>query len=118
MASVDSELREILEVLLQLPPDRISQVRELLLSLRDESDAPAEFQADAAAFERMRADLRRQYPGRVVAIYKGDVVADGEDKMAVFDAVLQRYGPVVCFIDSVESTGPRHVRIPSSWITR
>ncbi len=115
---MDSELRDILEVLLQLPPDRISQVRELLLSLRDESDAPAEFLAEVAAYERMRTDLRKRYPGRVVAIYKGDVVADGEDKMAVFDAVLQRLGPVVCYIDSVESPTPRRVRMPSSWIAR
>ncbi len=115
---MDSELREILEVLLQLPPERISQVHELLLSLRDESNAPAEFLADVAAFDRMRVDLRKQYPGRVVAIYKGHVVADGEDKMGVFDAVLEKYGPVVCYIDSVESSAPRRVRLPSSWITQ
>jgi hypothetical protein len=52
---MDSELREILEALLRLPPERISQVCELLLSLQVEEEAPAGFRAEAAAFERIRS---------------------------------------------------------------
>ncbi len=115
---MDSELRDILEVLLRLPPEKISQLRELLLSLQVEEEAPAGFRAEAAAFERMRPDLRKQFPGRVVAIYQGEVVANGEDKMAVFEAVLQKCGPVTCYIDSVEPSSARRVSLPSAWIAR
>jgi hypothetical protein len=113
---MDSELKEILAVLLRLSPERITQVRDLLVSLEEMSGAPAEFMAELATFERLRPDLRKRYPGRAVAIYKGEVVADGTDKMHVLDEVLARHGPVICYIDNVDPPAPR--RVPSVWSAR
>lgn len=112
---MDSELREILAALLRLPPDKISQVRDLLVSLEVSSGAPAEFMAEVAAFERLRPELRRAYPGRTVAIHGGKVIADGADKMETLGRVLETHGQVACYIEAVDPPAPRRARLPSAW---
>jgi hypothetical protein len=80
--------------------------------------APPEFLREIAAFERLKPELLKQYKGRVVAIYRGDVVAVGDDKMSVHDAVLEKFGSVPCYIEWVEEVTPRRARIVSVWRAR
>ena len=80
--------------------------------------APAEFEREMVAFQRLESALEAQYGGRVVAIHGGEVVAVGDDKMAVLDTVLASLGPVPWYIDRVAPGVPRRVRVPSAWIAR
>lgn len=61
---------------------------------------------EVAAFERLKPTLQEQYGGQAVAIYQGQVVAAGDDKMAVLGRVLDEYGPVPCYIEWVEPESP------------
>jgi hypothetical protein len=79
---------------------------------------PAEFEREVAAFERLKPALQDQYRGRAVAIYQGQVIAAGNDKMAVLDMVLETFGPVLCYIEWVVPEAPRRARIPSAWAAR
>ena len=79
---------------------------------------PAGFEHEVAAFERLKPALQEQYSGRAVAVFQGQVIAAGDDKMAVLGAVLKTHGPVQCYIEWVEPEVPRQARIPSAWVTR
>lgn len=79
---------------------------------------PPDFADEVAAFERLKPALQKDHAGQVVAIYQGQVVAVGDDKMAVLGQVLDKYGPISCYIEWVESESPRQVRLPSAWISR
>ncbi len=81
-------------------------------------DPPTDFAQEVAMFEQLRPALQAQYGGRAVAIYHGQVVATGDDKMAVLDAVLSKLGPVPCYIEWVEPDTPRRVRVSSAWVAR
>lgn len=76
------------------------------------------FEQEVAAFERMRSDLLGQYAGQFVAIYQGQVVASGSEKLALLDEVREQYGNVVCYIEKVASDSPRTVRMPSVRVAR
>ncbi len=82
------------------------------------SPMPPEFADEVAAFERLKPTLQAQYGGQVVAIYQGQVVATGDDKMAVLGRVLDEIGPVPCYIEWVEPESPRRARISSAWVKR
>lgn len=71
------------------------------------------FQREVAAFERMRPALLEKYAGRYVAIYHGEVIASGDDKLALLDQVREQFGHVVCYIEKVTPDAPRTVRMPS-----
>ncbi|MEZ4865635.1 MAG: DUF5678 domain-containing protein [Caldilineaceae bacterium] len=77
-----------------------------------------EFAREVAAFERLKPELIERYYGRVVAIYQGEVVAVGDDRMDVLGEVLERLGPVPCYIEWVTEQTPRRARITSAWIKR
>jgi hypothetical protein len=77
-----------------------------------------DFEREVAAFERLKPELLKTYKGRVVAIHQGQVVAVGDDRMAVLDTVLEKLGPVPCYIEWVEEETPRRVRMTSTWIAR
>lgn len=76
------------------------------------------FAQEVAAFEQLRPALLKQYPGRHVAIYQGEVVASGDEKLALLDQVRERFGPIVCYIEKVTLDSPRTVRMPSVRIVR
>ncbi len=76
------------------------------------------FAQEVAAFERLRPTLLRYYPEQYVAIYQGEVVASGEEKLTVLDSVRERFGPVVCYIERVAPDSPRTVRMPSAHAAR
>lgn len=88
------------------------------LATRQATAAPAEFEREVAAFERLKPALEEQHPGRAVAIHRGQVVAVGDDKMAVLGDVLAQFGPVPCYIEWVEPETPRRARISSAWVAR
>jgi hypothetical protein len=76
---------------------------------------PADLQAEIAAFTRLKPALLKQYPGRAVALYQGEVVAVGDDKTEMLASVYARLGEVRCYVEWVEPDTPRRVRIPSAW---
>ncbi len=82
----------------------------------DESDTSQinqAFEQEVAAFEQLKPALLEQYEGKYVAIYQKEVVASGDEKLALLAQVRQRYGNVVCYIEKVAPETPQTVRIPS-----
>ena len=88
------------------------------LMMRQAAAAPAEFEREVAAFERLKPALQEQHAGRAVAVHGGQIVAVGDDKMAVLDDVIAHFGPVPCYIEWVEPETPRRARISSAWVAR
>lgn len=77
-----------------------------------------QFEQEVLAFERLKPRLLRQYPGRVVGIYQGQVVAVGDNRLDVLDQIWDKFGEVSCYVENVEPETPRRARIPSAWIRR
>jgi hypothetical protein len=77
---------------------------------------PLEFLREAVAFARLKPELLKQYKGRVVAIHQSEVVAVGDDRMVVLGMVLEKLGPVPCYIEWVEEQTPRRARTTSTWV--
>jgi Family of unknown function (DUF5678) len=79
---------------------------------------PPAFLREAEAFTRLKPELLKQHKGRVVAIHQGKVVAVGDDRMDVLGVVLEKLGPVPCYIEWVEEETPRRARITSMWVVQ
>jgi hypothetical protein len=77
---------------------------------------PPEFEAEVAAFEQLKPELLERYRGRAVAIYQGQVIEVGDDKMDVLARVRERLGNVHCYVEWVEPDTPRRARVPSAWV--
>ena len=78
------------------------------------------FQREAEAFERMKSELLRQYPGRAVAIHNGQVIQVGGENESVADVAFRLYermGYVPLYVQRVEAS-PRVYRISSPRIVR
>ena len=84
---------------------------------------PTDFLQEVSAFEQLKPTLLKEHGGRVVAIYQGQVVAVGDDKLQVLELVFERLGPMPCYIEWVKpcllytSPSPRdrtRSRMPSS----
>lgn len=73
---------------------------------------------EIAAYERLKPTLLEQYMRQYVAIYQGQVVASGTDKLALVDQVRQRLGKVICYVEKVSTESPRTVRMPSVHVVR
>jgi hypothetical protein len=124
--NANSQVGQILRGLELLPPEKVAVVNDFVHFLRTqyETEMPAangnlaSFEREVAAFEALDPQIQDQYVGRAVAIYQGQIVADGDSKLAVLDAVFARFGQVSCYIDWVKPSGPRRVRVPSVWIAR
>ena len=124
--NANSQVGQILSGLESLPPEKVAAVNDFVRFLRAqyEVETPAangslaSFERDLAAFEALDPQIQEQYAGKAVAIYQGQIVADGDSKLAVLDAVLARFGQVPCYVDWVKPSGPRRVRVPSVWIAR
>jgi hypothetical protein len=82
------------------------------------SEITQAFEQEVAAFEQLRPALLEQYAGQYVAIYQGQVVASGDEKLALLDQVRERFGPIVCYIEKVSPDSPRTVRMPSVRVVR
>lgn len=125
--------KDIYEEILDLPPNSLVDLAAFIEFLRfkvrtDASvgevtkvaapPAPAEFLQAVAAFDRLKPQLLSEHGGRVVAIYQDRVVAVGDDRLSVFDEVVQKYGYVPCYIEWVEPETPRRARMPSAWVRK
>lgn len=124
--AASGQVSKILTGLERLPPEKVDAVRDFVSFLRTlyEVNAPADngnlasFEREVATFEALEPALQERYAGRAIAIYQGEVVADGDSKLAVLDAVLASFGQVPCYVDWVKPSGPRRVRVPSVWIAQ
>ena len=76
------------------------------------------FEQEIAAFEQLKPGLFEKYAGQYVAIYQGEVVASGDEKLALLDQVRERFGDVVCYIEKVTPDSPRTIRMPSFRLVR
>ena len=103
----------LLDTAIQAFVDKVEQ--QVTPAERARPSAPPEFLREAAAFARLKPELLKQYKGRVVAIHQGEVVAVGDDRMAVLGMVLEKLGPVPCYIEWVEAQTPRRARMTSTW---
>ncbi len=65
-----------------------------------------------AAFQKMLPKLLQQYEGQVVALYQGQVVGVGDDRMKVWRQAREKLGPVPVYIQTVEYP-PRIYELPS-----
>jgi PHD/YefM family antitoxin component YafN of YafNO toxin-antitoxin module len=78
-----------------------------------QSDYDEAFQREVEAFERMKPELLRQYPGRVVVIYNGQVIEVGNEDESVADVALRLYermGYAPIYVQRVEES-PRVYKI-------
>lgn len=82
------------------------------------SDIIQAFEQEVAAFERLKPTLIEQYPGQFVAIYQGEVIATGDEKLALLEQVREQFGNIVCYIEKASPNSPRTVRMPSIQIAR
>lgn len=65
------------------------------------------FAEEVAAFEQLRPSLLDQYEGQYVAVYQGEMVASGENKLALLHRVRERFGHIVCYIEKVTPDSPK-----------
>lgn len=86
------------------------------LDRKDQNDIA--FEKEVAAFERMKPELLEKYPGQFVAIYQGNVAVHGANETDVFNCFLEKFGPVICYIEKVQPETPRRGSITSVWIKR
>jgi antitoxin (DNA-binding transcriptional repressor) of toxin-antitoxin stability system len=82
---------------------------------RQEEEAAIE--REHAAFNQMLPELLNQYPGRVVAIYNGQVVGVGDDEAAVWEEARRRFKGVPIYVQVVEYP-PRVYKMPHRKVTR
>ena len=73
---------------------------------------------EIASFERMQAELSKQFGSQYVAIYQGQVVAHGPDKLKLTEQVYAQFGEVPCFIERADAADPRTARMPSIRIAK
>ena len=75
------------------------------------TEGNAGFERERAAFERLKPELLKQYPERVVAVVGGQVVEIGDDELEVFDRVHARFGNISMYVQKV-TEHPRVYHIP------
>jgi hypothetical protein len=73
--------------------------------------SPGGFKREKAAFERMKPDLMEKYPGKCVALVRGEVVEVGDDKIEVIERVRERFGNVSMYVQWVTDR-PRVYHLP------
>ena len=103
----------------------MSTKREIVIPTPEEDTAinagiaadPDTFELTGAAFERLKPELMRQYPEKVVAIVGGEVAEVGDDKLELYSRVRARFGDVSMFIQHVTEK-PRIYHIPSPRVVR
>lgn len=79
------------------------------------AEAEKAFKQEIAAFVALKSELLKQYPGQYVAIYRGQVVGNGDSRLALVKEVYNQFGEVPCYVEKVTLEPPRRVRIPSVW---
>ncbi len=79
------------------------------------AEAEEAFEQEVAAFKVLKPKLLQKYPDQYVAIYKGQVVANGDNRLSVVKEVYNQVGEVPCYVEKVTLEPLRRVRIPSVW---
>jgi hypothetical protein len=120
------DVPESREIVIKLPDDipvgkvklkiTITPVNEGELTWAERNALAVE--KEAAAFERMKAELIEKYEGQYVVIYKEKVVGHGDDERVLLDQFYKEYGEDNCYLERAAWDTPRRVRIPSFWIVR
>jgi len=84
---------------------------------RPQSPQAVAFAQERATFERILPQLLQEHPGKVVAIYQGQVVEVGDEIGATVEKVYTRYGYVPCYVGRVE-TKPHVYKFPHRKVIR
>jgi len=118
---------------IQLPQDLFDTVRKKAVAQQKTTDALViewisehlnesetseihrAFEQEVAAFEALKPGLLEQFPDQYVAIYQGQVVGNGDNRLALVKEVYDQFGEVPCYVEKVTLEPPRRVRIPSVW---
>lgn len=100
------------------PDSLVSEWVTEQLDSTEADEAKIAFEQEIAAFEQMKPALLEQYAGQFVAIYQGQVVAVGDNRLALVKEVYNRYGEVPCYVERVTAEPLRRVRITSVWKAR
>ncbi len=79
------------------------------------AEADEAFAREAAAFKALKPELLKKYPGQYVAIYQGQVVGNGDNRLTLVKEIYNKFGEVPCYVEKVSSELPQRVRIPSVW---
>lgn len=77
----------------------------------------AAIEQEARAFQEMLPDLLQKYPGRVVAICKGQVIGVGDQRMEVWQAARQAAAGAPVYIQDVQPV-PAVYKMPSRRVKR
>jgi hypothetical protein len=100
------------------PDDLVVEwVSERLQEL-ESSEIIQAFEQEVAAFERLKPTLIEMYPGQYVAIYLGEVIGTGDEKLALLEQMREQFGNLVCYIEKVSLDSPRTMRMPSIRVAR
>lgn len=100
------------------PDSLVSEWVTEQLDSTEADEAKIAFEQEIAAFEQMKPALLEQYAGQFVAIYQGQVVAVGGNRLALVKEVYNRFGEVPCYVEQVTAEPPQRVRITSVWKAR
>ena len=85
--------------------------RQAELRRQTQSEEESAIEQEHAAFEKMLPELLQKYEGRVVALYQGQVVDVGDDRMTVWAKARKQLGQVPVYVQTVESP-PRTLKLP------
>lgn len=88
------------------------------VSETDEPTTMEVFEREIAAFKALKTQLLEQYPEQYVAIYQGQVVQVGDNRLALVKQVYDQFGEVPCYVEKVTAEPLRRVRVPSVWKAR
>jgi hypothetical protein len=86
---------------------------------QDDQPSPqqAAFEQERTAFQHLLPELLHSHPGKVVAIYQGQVVEVGEEIGDTLDKVYDRFGYIPCYVQRVQ-TAPRIYKFPHRKVMR
>lgn len=83
---------------------------------RRQSEAAA-IEREHSAFQEMLPTLLQQFPGQVVAIHQGKVIAVGDQRMDVWQLARQQVDGAPVYVQKVESP-PKIYKMPSRKVVR
>ena len=64
------------------------------------------FEREVMAFAQMKEELLKKYKGQYVAVYQGEVVGVGPDKLGLASEMYEKFGAVPMFVHLVAEKDP------------
>ena len=86
-------------------------------SMPIEDTVKVAFMKERAAFEKMLPQFLHTYPGKVIAIYQGQVVEVGDDIGETANKVYDRFGYVPCYVQRI-ALKPKIYKAPHRKVVR